>query len=168
MLLTKTGCRPALVLRTVCWYLVYNNLFWKLYYLVASSLFSSSHVQMWELNHKEGWAPKIWCFRSVVLEKTPESPLDYKEIQPVHSNGDQSRVYFGRTDSKAETPITWPLHAKSWLFVKDSDAGRGWGQEEKGTTENEMAGWHHQPDGHEFEWTLGVGDGQRGLLCCDL
>ena len=102
-----------------------------------------------------------------MLEKTLESPLDCKEIQPVHSEGDQSWVFFGRTDTKAETPILWPPHAKSWLIGKDSDAGRDWGQEEKGTTEDEMTGWHHQFDGHEFEWTQGVGDGQGGLACWD-
>ena len=88
------------------------------------------------------------------------------EIQPVHSKEDQSWVFFGRTDAKAETPILWPPQAKSWLIGKDSDAGRNWWQDEKGTTEDEMAGWHHQLDGHEFEWTPGVGDGQGGLACC--
>ena len=88
------------------------------------------------------------------------------ERQPVHSKGNQSWVFIGRTDAKAETPILWPPHAKSWLIGKDSDAGRDWGQEEKGTTEDGMAGWHHQLNGHEFEWTLGVGDGQGGLACC--
>ena len=96
------------------------------------------------------WAPKNWCFWTVVLEKTLESPLDYKEIQPVHSKGDQSWVFIGRTDAKAETPILWPPDAKSWLTGKDPDAGRDWGQEEKGTTEDEMAGWHHRLDGYEF------------------
>ena len=95
------------------------------------------------------------------------SPLDCKEIQPVHPKGDQSWVFFGRTEAKAETPILWPPHAKSWLIGKDSDAGRDWGQEEKGTTEDEMAGWHHQLDGYEFGWTLGAGDGQGGLACCN-
>ena len=122
---------------------------------------------MWELDCEKGWVPKNWCFWTVVLEKTLESPLDCKEIQPVHSKGDQSWVFFGRTDAAAETPVLWPPHAKSWLIGKDSDAGRDWGQEEKGTTEDEMAGWHHQLDGREFEWTLGVGDGQGGLACCD-
>ena len=112
------------------------------------------------------WPPKNWCFWTVVSEKTLESPLDCKDIQPVHSKGDQSWVFFGRTDPKAETPILWPPHAKSWLIGKDPDAGRDWGQEEKGTTEDEMAGLHHRLDGHEFEWTLGVGDGQGGLACC--
>ena len=96
---------------------------------------------MWELDYEESWAPKNWCFWTVVLEKTPESPLDYKEIQPVHPRGDQSCVFIGRTDAEAETPILWPPHAKNWLIGKDPDAGRDWGQEEKGTTEDGMAGW---------------------------
>ena len=99
--------------------------------------------------------------------KTLESPLDCKEIQLVHSKGDQFWVFIGRTDAEAETPILWPPHVKSWLTGKDPDAGRDWGQEEKGTTEDEMVGWHHQLDAHEFGWTLGVGDGQGGLACCD-
>ena len=127
----------------------------------------SSHVWMWELDCEESWAPRNWCFWTVVLEKTLESPLDCKEIQPVHSEGDQPLVFFGRNDAKAETPVLWPPHAKSWLIGKDSDAGRDWGQEEKGTTEDEMAGWHHWLDGHEFGWTPGIGDGQGGLACCD-
>ena len=121
---------------------------------------------MWELDCEESWAPKNWCFWSLVLEKTLESPLDCKEIQPVHSEGDQPWVFFGRNDTKVETPVLWPPHEKSWLIGKDSYAGRDWGQEEKGTTEDEMAGWHHWLDGHGFEWTLGVGDGQEGLACC--
>ena len=115
----------------------------------------------------KSWAPKNWCFWTVVLEKTLESPLDYKEVQPVHPKGNQSWVFIGGTDAKAETPILWPPHAKSWLIGKDPDARRDWGQEEKGTTEDEMARWHHWLDGHEFEWTPGVGDGQGGLVCCD-
>ena len=118
--------------------------------------FSSGHVWMWELDCEESWAPKNWCFWTVVLEKTFESPLDFKEIQPVHSKGDQPWVFFGRNDAKAETPILWSPLVKSWLSGKDPDAGRDWGQEEKGTTEDEMAGWHHQLDGHEFEWTPGT------------
>ena len=102
-----------------------------------------------------------------MLEKTLESPLDCKEIQPVHSEGDQPWDFFGRNDAKAETPVLWPPHAKSWLTGKDFNAGRDWGQEEKGTTEDEMVGWHHWLDGHEFEWTPGVGDGQGGLACCN-
>ena len=128
--------------------------------------FSSSHVWMWEF-YKESWAPKNWCFWTVVLEKTLESPLDFKEIQPVHPRGDQSWVFFGRNDAKAEAPVLWPPHAKSWLIGKDTDAGRDWGQEEKWMTEDEMAGWHHWLDAHEFGWTPGVGDGQGGLACCD-
>ena len=102
--------------------------------------FSSSHIWMWELDCEESWAPKNWCFWTVVLEKTLESPLDCKEIQPVHSKGDQSWVFFERNDAKAETPVLWPPHAKSWLIGKDSDAGRDWGQEEKGTTRG-WDGW---------------------------
>ena len=103
----------------------------------------------------------------MVLEKTLESPLDCKEIQQVHSEGDQPWDFFGRNDVKAETPVLWPPHTKSWLIGKDSDAGRDWGQEEKGMTEDELAGWHHWLDGHESEWTPGVGDVQGGLVCCD-
>ena len=102
-----------------------------------------------------------------LMEKTLESPLDCKEIQPVHSEGDQPWVFFGRNDAKAETPVLWPPHVKSWLTGKDSDAGRDWGQKEKGMTEDEMAGWHHRLKGRESEWTPGVGDGQGGLVCCD-
>ena len=107
-----------------------------------------------------------WCFWTVVLEKTPESPLDCKEIQPVHPKGDQSWVFIGRTDAEAETPIFWPPDVKSWLIWKDPNVGKDWGQEKKGTTEDEMVGWHHWHDGHEFEQTLGIGDGQRTLACC--
>ena len=128
--------------------------------------FSSSHVWLWELDYEESWELKNWCFWTVVLEKILESPLDCKEIQPVHSKGDQSWVIIGRTDAEAETLILWPPHAK-WLIGKDPDAGRDLGQEEKGTTEDEMAGWHHLLDGHDFEWTPGVGDGQGGLACCN-
>ena len=129
--------------------------------------FSCGHVWMWELDCEEGWALKNWCFWTVVLEKTLESPLDCKKIQLVHSEGDQPWDFFGRNDAKAETPVLWPPHAKSWLIGEDSDAGRDWGQEEKGTTEDEMAGWHHRLDGRESKWTPGVGDGQGGLACCD-
>jgi len=121
---------------------------------------------MWKLDYKEIWAQKNWCFWTVVLEKTLESPLDCKEIQPVHSEGDQSWVFFGRTDVEAETPILWPPDAKSWLIWKGPDAGKDWGQEKKGTTEDEMVGWHHWHNGHGFGWTPGVGDGQGGLACC--
>ena len=104
---------------------------------------------------------ELWCWRRLL------SPLDCKEIQPVHSDGDQPWDFFGRNDAKAETPVLCPPHAESWLIGKDSDAGRDWGQEEKGTTEDEMAGWHHWLDGRESEWSLGVGDGQGGLACCN-
>ena len=127
--------------------------------------FSNSHVWMWELDYKESWVPKNWCFWTVVLEKTLESPLDCKEIQPVHPKY-QSWVFIGRTDMEAETPVLWPPDAKSWLIWKDPDAGKDWGQEEKGMTEGEMVGWHHRVNGHGFGWTPGVGDGQGGLVCC--
>ena len=127
--------------------------------------FSSSHVWMWELDYKESWAHN-WCFWTVVLEKTLESPLDYKDIQPIHPKGDQSWVFIGRTDVETETPILWPPDAKSWLNWKDPDTGKDWGKEEKRMTEDEMVGWHHQHNGHGFGWTLGVGDRQGGLVCC--
>ena len=117
---------------------------------------------------KASWMPKNWCFWTVVLEKTLKSPLDCKEIQPVHPKGDQSWVFIGRTDSEAETPILWPPDAKNWLIWKGPDAGKDWRQEEKGRTEDEMVGWHHWLNGHEFEWALGVGDGQGSLACCRL
>ena len=113
--------------------------------------FPSCYIWMWELDCEESWVPKNWCFGTVVLEKTLESPLDCKEIQSVHSKGDQPWDFFRRNDAKAETPVFWPPHVKSWLIGKDSDAGRDWGQEEKGTTKNEMAGWHHWLNGYEFE-----------------
>ena len=121
---------------------------------------------MWELDHKESWAPKNWCFWTVVLKKTLESPLDCKEIKPVSSKGDQSWLYIGGTDAEAETPILWPPDVKNWLIGKDPDAGKDWRQEEKGTAEDEMVGWHHWLDGHESEQAPGVGDGQESLACC--
>ena len=129
--------------------------------------FSSSHAWMWELDCEESWATKNWCFWTMVFEKTLESPLDCEDIQPVHPKGDQSWVFIGRTDAEAETPILWPPDAKSWFNGKDPYAGRDWGQEEKWMTEDEMAEWHYQLDGHEFEWTPGVGYGQGGLACCN-
>ena len=122
---------------------------------------------MWELDCEEGWVAKNCCFWTVVLEKTLETPLDCKEIQPVHSEGDQPWDFFGRNDAKAEGLVLRPPHAKSWLIGKDSDAGRDCGPEEKGKTEDEMARWHHGLNGHESEWTLGDGDDQGGLACCD-
>ena len=121
---------------------------------------------MWELSNKEGWVPKNWCFWTVVLEKTLESPLDCKEIQPVHPKVNQSWIFIGRTDAKAEAPILWLPDAKNWLIGKDPDAGQDWRQEEKGVTEDEMVGWHHQLNGHKFEQAAGVGDGQGSLVCC--
>ena len=109
--------------------------------------FSSSHVWMWELDCEESWAQKNWCFWTIVLEKTLESPLNCKEIQPDYPKGDQSWVFIGRTDVEAETPILWPPDTKGWLIWKDLDAGKDWGQEEKGTTEDEMVGWHHWLNG---------------------
>ena len=122
---------------------------------------------MGELDCEESQVLKNWCFWTTVLEKILESPLDGKEIQPVHSKEDQSWGFSGRTDAKAETPVFWPPHVKSWLIGKDSDAVRDWSQEEKGTTEDEVAGWHHRLDGRKSEWILGVGDGQGGLVCCN-
>ena len=126
--------------------------------------FSSSHVWMWELDCEEGWALMNWCFWTVVLEKTLESPLDCKEIQPVHPKGDQSWVFIGRTDAEAETPILRPPNAKSWLTEKDSDTGRDSGQEEKGTTEDKMAGWRHRLNGHGFGWTPAVEGGLQQFV----
>ena len=128
--------------------------------------FASSQIWMWELDHKEGWALKNWCSWTVVLEKTLESPLDCKEIRLVHPKGNQSWIYFGRTDAEAEAPIFWPPDVKNWLIGKDPDAWKDWMWEEKGTTEDEMVRWHHGLNGHEFEQAPRVGDGQRSLACC--
>ena len=130
--------------------------------------FSSSHVWMWELDYKASWVPKNWCIWTVVLEKTLESPLDSKEIQLVHPKRDQSWIFIRRIDAEAETLILWPPDAKNWLIWKtDSfDAGKDCRREEKGTAEDEMVEWHHWLNGHGFGYTLGVGDGQRGLACC--
>ena len=128
--------------------------------------FSSGHVWMWELDYKDSWVPQNWRFWTVVLEKTLESPLDCKEIQPVQPEGIQFWVFIGRTDVEAETPTHWPPDVKSWLTGKDPDARKVWGQEEKGRTEDKMVGWHHWLNGHGFGWTLGVGDREGGLACC--
>ena len=127
--------------------------------------FSSSHVWIWGLDYKENWAPKNWCFWTVVLEKTLESPLDRKEINP---KGNQSWIFIGRTEAEAETPILWPPEAKNWLIGKDPDAGKDWRKEEKGTTDDEMVGWHHRLSGCQFQQASGVSDGQGGLACCSL
>ena len=121
---------------------------------------------MWELDDKESLVPKNWCFWTVVLEMTLESPLDWKEIQPVNSKGNQSWIFIRKTDAEAETPILWLSDMKNWLSRKDPNSGKDWRQEEKGTREDEMVGWHRWLDGHEFEQTLGVGDGQESLVCC--
>ena len=113
--------------------------------------FFSSHVWMWKLDHKESWALKNWCFLTVVLEKTLNSPLDCKEIKPVNSKGNQSWLFIGRIDAEAAAPIFWPRNAKNWLILKDLDDGKDWRQEETGTIEDKMNGWHHQLNGHEFE-----------------
>ena len=127
-----------------------------------SSGFSSSHERMWKLDHKEGWAPKNWCFQIVVLEKTLDVSLDSKEIKPINPKGNQSWIFMGRT----EAPVLWPPDVKNWLIGKDPDAGKDWGQEEKGETEDEMVGWHHRLNGHEFEQASGDGEGQGSLVCC--
>ena len=127
--------------------------------------FSSSNVWMWELDHKESWVPKNWCFQTVVLEKTLESPLDCKD-RPVHPKGNEYWICIGRTDAEAEALILCPFDVKNWLIRKDPDAGQDWRWEEKGMTENEMVGWHHQQDGHEFEQAPGVGGRQGSLVCC--
>ena len=122
---------------------------------------SGGHVWMWELDHKESWAPKNWCFWIMVLDKTLESPLDFKEIKLVSPKGSQSWKFVGRTDAEAETPTLWLPDEKNWLIRKDPDAGKAWRQEKKGMTEDEMLGWHHWLDGHEFEQAPGVADGQE-------
>ena len=124
--------------------------------------FSSGHVWVWELDYKESWVPKNWCFWIVVLEKTVESPFDCKGIQPVRPKGNQSWIIIGRTDAEAEVPILWQPDAKNCLIWKDSDAGKAWRWEEKGMTQDEIVGWHHWLNGHE----LGVGDAQGSLVCC--
>ena len=126
--------------------------------------FSSSHVWMWELDYKESWVPQSWCFWTVMLQKTLESPLDCKKIQPVNPKGDQYWTFIGRNDAEAEIPVLWPPNMKNWLIWKDPNAGKDWRQEKKGMTEDEMVEWHHQLDGHEFEYTPGVDDGQGGLV----
>ena len=120
---------------------------------------------MWELDHKEGWAPKKWCFQIMVLEKTLESPLNLKKIKPVNPKGNQSWLFIGRTDAEVETPVLWPPDGKDWLIGKDPDAGKDWRWEEKATTEDEMVGWHHWLNGHEFEQALRDGERQRSLAC---
>ena len=138
---------------------------WTKVHIVKAMVFSYSRVQMWELEHKEGWAPKNWCFRTVVLEKTLESLLDCKEIKPVNPKGNQPWIFIGRTE--AEAPIFWPLNGKSQLIGKAPDAGKDWGQKEKWMTEDEIVGRHHRLNRHEFEQAPRH-DGQGSLVCCSL
>ena len=142
------------------------NLSTKVCLVKAMYGFPGGDIWMWELDYKDSWAQKNWCFWTVVLEKTLESAFDCKEIQPVHPKGNQSWIFIRRTDVEAETPILCPPDSKSWLILKDPDAGKDWGQEEKGMTEDEMVGWHHLLSGDGLGWTPGVGDGQGGLACC--
>ena len=128
--------------------------------------FSNSHLWTWELDCEKSWVPKNWCFWTVVLDKTLESPLDCKEIKPVHPKGNQHWIVIGRTDAEAETPVLWPPDSKSWITEKDPDSGKDWKQEEKGMREGEIVGWHHRLNAHESEQALRVGDGQGGLGCC--
>ena len=128
--------------------------------------FSSSHVQMWELDHKEGWGSKNWCFWTVGLEKTLESPLDSKVIKPVNPKGNLPWIFIRRIGAETECPILWPSDLRSWRIGKDPDAGKDWGQEKRRVTEDEMVGWHHWLCGHEFEQTLGDSEGQGSLMCC--
>ena len=133
-------------------------------HIVKAIIFSSSHLWMWELDQEEGWVLKNWCFELWCWRRLL-SPLECKEIKPVNPKGNQPWILIGRTDAEAETPILWPPDEKSWLIREDPEAGKDWRQEEKGTTENEMARWHHRLDGHEFEQAWGAGDGQGGLAC---
>ena len=133
-------------------------------HIVKTLVFFSSHLQMWELDYKQDWAPKNWFFRTIVLEKTFENPL-YSKIKPVNPKENQPWILIGRTDAETEASIFWPHDVKSQIIRKDPDAGKDWGQEEKRVTEDEMVGWHHQLNGHEFEQTPGGSDGQRNLAC---
>ena len=122
---------------------------------------------MWEVDHKEGWAPKNLCFQIMVLEKALESPLDNKEIKPVNPKGNQQLIFIGRIDAEGEAPILWPPGAKNWLIGKYPDAGKDWRREEKGAVEDEMVGWHHRLNGREFEHTLGDSEWQGSTVCCN-
>ena len=134
-------------------------------HLVKAMVFPVVMYGCWELDYKESWVPKNWCFWTVVLEKSLESPLDCREIKPVNPNGNQSWIFTGRTDAEAEAPLLWPPDVKSWLTRKDPDVGKDWRQKEKGTTEGEIVGWHHQLNGLEFEQAPGVGDRQGSMVC---
>ena len=141
-------------------YFAYKDLF------SQSHGFSSSHVQMWELDNKKGWVPKNWCLGTVVLEKTLDSPLDSKEIKPVNSKENQPSIFTERTDAEVEAPIIWPPDVNSWLIGKDPDAGKDWRLEKKGVTEDEMVGWHHWLNWHESKQTQGSGERQGSLAYC--
>ena len=156
----KTYNKPRQCIKKQRHHFVYKGLYSQIY------AFFRSHIGMWELDHKEGWAPKNWRFWTVVLEKTPESPLDLKEIKSVNPKGNQPWIFIGRADAEAEVPILWLPDAKNWLIGKDSDAGSDWGQEEKEMTEDEMVWCHHWLNGHEFEQTPGDSEGQGSLACC--
>ena len=134
--------------------------------LAKAMVFSSSHVCMWELDYKESWVPKNWCFWTVMLEKTLESPLDCKEIKPVNPKGNQFWMFIGRTDAEVEDSILWTPDTKNSLIWKDPDAGKNRRQGEKGMAEDELVGWYHRLNGHEFEQALGVSNGQGSLVCC--
>ena len=137
-------------------------------YSQSYGFFFSNHLRMLELNHKEDWVLKNWCLLTVMLVKTLESPLDRKEIKPVNPKGNQLWILIGRTDAEAEAPLFWQSYLKSQLIGKDRDAGKDWGQEEKGTTEDEMIKWHHQLKGHDSEQTPGDSEGQASLVCCSV
>ena len=133
--------------------------------IVKAMVFPVVMLLTWEMNHKEGWELRNWCFWTM-LEKILESPLNCKEVKPVHPKGNQSWIFIGRTHAEAEAPILWPPDVKSWLIGKDPDAGKDWRQEEKGMTEDEMVGWHHRLNGHEFEQALEDSEGWGSLVCC--
>ena len=135
-------------------------------FLVKTLIFSRSHAWMEELDYKDSWGPNKYCFWTVVLETILERPLECKKIKPVNPKGNKSWIFIWRTHAEAETLILWPYDVKKWLIGKDPDAGKVWRQEEKGMTEDDMAGWHHWLDGHEVEQALGIGDGQGSLACC--
>ena len=135
-------------------------------FVLSKLWLSSSHVWLWELDHKESWFLKNWCFWTLVLEKTLESPLDSKEIKPINPKGNQSWIFIGRTDAEAEAPEICLPDMKNWLTGKDPNAGKDWGQEDKGTIEGEMVGWHHRLDGYELEQALGIGYGCQSVVCC--
>ena len=156
----KSYVKPRQHIKKQRYYFAYK------YLCSQSNGFSSSHTWMWELDLKEGWMLKNWCFQTVVLEKTLESPLDCKEIKSVNHKRNQSLIFTGGTDAVAEALLLWPSDGKSWLTGKDLDARKDWRQEENGMTEDEMVRWYHQLNGHASKQALGNGEGQRSLVCC--